>query len=93
MYIGVNANINAMMIIIKIVLMIMHQDVTTPLPENNLSVFRFEDIADQCRVSTTYDDLLLFYSTMRMMTMMMMMTMMIKMTMMMIIITDQLRMI
>ena len=46
-----------------------------PLHLNNLSVLRFEDIADQCRVSTTYDDLLLFYSTTMTMTMMMMMTM------------------
>ena len=28
-----------------------------PLHLNNLSVLRFEDIADQCRVSPTYDDL------------------------------------
>ena len=51
-----------------------------PLPahtENNLSVFRFEDIADQCCVSTTYDDLLLFCSTMKTMTMITMITMMI----------------
>ena len=69
-----------MMIVIKILVMIMHQNVTAPLPENNLSVFRFEDIADQCCVSTTYDDLLLFCSTMttmKTMTMITMITMMI----------------